>query len=247
MLPTRREVLWAAAIWPAIHALHAARKDFWESKEPPAWTAEEKDALLGDSPWARAGVAQFDTGKRPPKPYEGITRPGGGTPGANPGANNPTAPTSVPFGEKPPPVPTTDTGRDVKFGVLARWESAAPIQLAGGPPLPAESAKYYVIRLRGMPLLAATKTETVLSRNQDILTAIEKGSRIERKETAIPCAHLLAGSGDAALDLLLFFERSANPITVSEKVVTLECTFRPFNVSIKFPLKEMLYRGTLAL
>ena len=247
MRQTRRHLLRAVAIWPAIHALHAARKDFWESKDPSTWTAEEKSTLLSDSPWARAGVAQFDTGKRPPKPYEGIARPGGGTPGANPGMNNPTGAVSVPFGEKPPPVPTTDTGRDVKFNVLARWESAAPIQLAGGPPLPAESAKYHVIRLRGMPLLPATKTETVLTRNQDILTAIEKGSRIERKETAIPCAHLLAGSGDEALDLLLFFERSTNPITVAEKLVTLECTFRPFNVSIKFPLKEMLYRGTLAL
>jgi len=247
MLQTRRRLLQAAAIWPAIHAVQAARKEFWESKDPAAWTAEERNILLGDSPWARAGVAQFDTGKRPTKPYEGIARPGGGTPGANPGANNPTAAVSVPFGEKPPPVPTTDTGRDVKFGVLARWESAAPIQLAGGPALPAESVKFYVIRLRGMPLMPATKTETVLSRNQDILAAIEKGSRLERKETAIPCAHLLAGSGDAALDLLLFFERGANPITVSEKVVALESTFRPFHVSIKFPLKEMLYRGTLAL
>ena len=247
MRQTRRHLLHAVTIWPAVRILRAATKDFWDSKEPSAWSSEEKNLLLSDSPWARSGVAQFDTGKRPTKPYEGIARPGNGTPGANPGANNPNAAVSVPFGEKPPPVPTTETGRDVKFGVLARWESAAPVSLAGGPALPAESAKYYVIRLRGMPLLPATKTETVLTRNQDILLAIEKGSRIERKETAIPCAHLLAGSGDAALDLLLFFERSANPITVAEKLVTLECTFRPFHVSIKFPLKEMVYRGTLAL
>ena len=248
MLQTRRRLLRAAAIWPAIHIVSAAKKDFWESKEPSAWTSEEKNMLLGDSPWARAGVAQFDTGKRPAKPYEGgVARPGGGTPGANPGMNNPTAPTNVPFGEKPPPPPTTDTGRDVKFGVLARWVSAAPVQLAGGPPLPAESAKYYVILLRGMPLLPATKTESVLTRNQDILATIERGTRLERRETAIPCAHLLAGSGDAALDLLLLFERGANPITLSEKLVTLDSTFRPFHLSIKFPLKEMLYKGTLAL
>jgi hypothetical protein len=233
-------MLQAAAVWPAIHALHAARKEFWESKDPSAWTAEEKNLLLGDSPWARAGVAQFDTGKRPTKPYEGIARPGGATPGANPGANNPTAATSVPFGEKPPPPPTTDTGRDIKFDVLARWDSAAPVRLAGGPALPAEAANYYVIRLRGMPLLPASKTETVLTRNQEILAAIEKGSILERRDTAIPCAHLLSGSGDAALDLLLFFERGARPITVAEKSVTLASTFRPFHVQIKFPLKDML-------
>ena len=247
MRRTRRRLLQAAILWPASRALHAANKAFWDTKEPSAWSTEEKNLMLSDSPWARGGVAQFDTGKRPAKPYEGVARPGGGTPGANPGMNNPTAPVSVPFGEKPPPAPTTDTGRDVKFGVLARWESAAPVQLAGGAALSAEASKYYVIRLRGMPLLPATKTETVLARNQDILAAIEKGSRLERKDTAIPCAHLLAGSGDAALDLLLFFERGARPITVAEKVVTLECAFRPFHVTIKFALKEMVYKGSLAL
>jgi len=244
---TRRRVLQAAALLPEIPSLGAAGKQFWESKEPAAWTPQDKDILLSDSPWAKQGVAQFDTGKRPVKPYEGIARPGGATPGANPGANNPTAAVSVPMGEKPPPPPTTDTGRDIKFAVLARWESAAPVQLAGGPSFAAELVKYHIIRLRGMPLLAASKTETVLARNQDILVAIERGSTLERKDTATPCARLFVGSGDAAQDLLLFFERSAKPITVNEKVITLECRFRPFHVSIKFPLKEMVYKGTLAL
>jgi hypothetical protein len=27
----------------------------------------------------------------------------------------------VPIGERPPPVPTTDTGQDVQFRVLDRW------------------------------------------------------------------------------------------------------------------------------
>jgi len=248
MSQTRRRLLLAATFWPAARALRAARKEFWESKDPAAWTAEEKSALLSDSPWARAGVAQFDTGKRPTKPYEGVVRPGGNTPGANPGANNPTGLTSVPIGEKPPPPPTTDTGRDVKFGVLARWESAAPVQLAGGPPLPAESAKYYVIRLRGMPLLPASKDESVLVRNQEMLGTIERSAMLVRNgKPAIGCAHLLAGSGDAATDLLLFFERGGDPITLSEKSITLEASFRPFHLSIKFPLKDMVYKGALAL
>ncbi len=80
--------------------------------------SDEKTALLFDSPWARQGVAQFDTGKRATKPYESIARPGGGMPGANPGANNPTGLTSVPIGEKPPPVPTTDRGRDINSRCL---------------------------------------------------------------------------------------------------------------------------------
>ena len=52
------------------------------------------------------------------------------------------------IGERPPPVPSTDTGQSVQFRVLARWESAKPVRLAGGPELPEGTAQFYVIRLQ---------------------------------------------------------------------------------------------------
>ena len=75
--------------------------------------------------------------KRPTRPYEGAPRPGGGVPGARPG-DRPGAVQSVPIGEAPPPVPRADTGRPVQFRVLARWESAKPVRLAGAPDFPRE-------------------------------------------------------------------------------------------------------------
>ena len=48
-------------------------------------------------------------------------------------------------------------------------------------------------------------------------------------------------------ELLLFFARGADPITVGEKAVTLECRFVPFHLSVKFALKDMMYKGALAL
>jgi hypothetical protein len=251
MLRTRRRLLRAATAWPAFHALQAARKEFWESKDPAGWSGEEKRILLEQSPWAREGIAQFEAErKRETASYEGVARPGGGVPGANP-TGPPGAATSVPIGERPPPVPSTDMGQSVQFRVLARWESAQPIRLAGGPELPAETARFYVIRLRGMPLLPppkGRKGESVSDPNEGLLEAMKQTSRIERKgKRAIPCAHLLTGSGESATELLLFFARGADPITVSDKVVTLESRFGPFHLSVKFPLKDMMYKGALAL
>ena len=253
MLRTRRRLLQAATTWPAFRALKAARREFWESKDPTDWSNEEKRILLGQSPWAREGIVRFDVERKrggPTGTYEGVARPGGGVPGANPGAP-PGAPTSVPIGERPPPVPSTDTGQSVQFRVLARWESAMPVRLAGGPEMPEETARFYAIRLQGMPLLPPPKGsngEKVPNPNEGLIEAIKQGSRIERGgKIAIPCSHLLTGSGDSATELLLFFARGANPITVGEKAVTLESRFGPFHLSIKFPLKEMMYKGALAL
>ena len=251
MLLTRRRLLEAAAAWPALIAPGAARKEFWESKDPAGWSEEEKGILLGDSPWAREGIVRFETERKRPGAsgvYEGVARPGGGVPGANPGVTPGSV--SVPIGERPPP-PTTDTGQSIQFRVLARWESARPVRFAGGPELPEGAAGFYVIRLRGMPLLKPPKVkqgEIAPNPNEGMLAAIKQYSRIERRgKAAIACAHLLTGSGESATELLLFFAHGADPIAVSEKLVTLESRFGPFHLSIKFPLKEMMYKGALAL
>jgi hypothetical protein len=251
VLRSRRRLLQAATIWPALHSLHAAPKEFWESKDPAYWSSEEKAILLGQSPWAREGIVRFEVErKRATGSYEGVARPGGDVPGARPGVS-PGATPSVPIGERPPPVPTTDTGQSVQFRVLARWESAKPVRLAGGPELPEGTAPFYVIRLRGMPLLPPPKGgngESEPNPNQGMLDAIKQNSRIERKgKIAVSCDHLLTGSGESATELLLFFARGKDPITVGEKVVTLESRFGPFHLSVKFPLKDMMYKGALAL
>src|SRR5438552_1790161 len=59
----------------------------------------------------------------------------------------------------PPKPPNPDQGRPVQFRVLARWESAKPVRLAGGPELPEFPGQFYVIRLRGLPLMPQPKTK----------------------------------------------------------------------------------------
>jgi len=157
---------------------------------------------------------------------------------------------SVPIGEAPPPVPNSDPGRPVQFRVLARWESAKPVRLAGGPEVP-EMSGFYVIRLRGLPLMPPPKAkpgEVAPNPNEGMLQAIKEGSALERKnKPGIPCAHLFTGSADAANEVLLFFPRMVDPITAADKLVTLESRFALFHLLVKFPLKDMMYKGELAL
>jgi len=156
---------------------------------------------------------------------------------------------SVPIGEEVPPVPKP-YGPPLDFPVLARWETATPVRLAGGPEVPEMSAQYYVIRLRGLPLMPPKKQpgEPETNPNESLLQAIKASSVLLRREKPlIPCARLFTGSGNAATEVLLFFERGRSPITLADKQVTLECAFGAFRVSVKFALKDMLYKGHLAL
>ena len=250
---TRRRWLQAAAMFPACFALLAARKDFWNSQDPAAWTNDEKQIVLFDSPWAQAGVVRMETEKRVTGlGYGRNGRLGGDMPDTRPGVPAGGV-QSVPIGEKIPPPPKPDKN-PLQFRVLARWESAQPVRLAGGPEIPVVpelAGEYYVIRLRGLPLMPPPKVkpgEIAANPNEGILQAIKQGSRLERKDKpAIPCAHLFTGSGDAAMEVLLFFPHGTDPITPSDKLVTLESVFNLFHLSIRFPLKEMMYKGELAL
>jgi hypothetical protein len=190
--------------------------------------------------------------KKGPSPGYGTGgRAGGDMPDVRPGVQPGGGTKSVPIGEAPPRAPNPDPGHAVQFRVLARWETAKPVRLAGGPETPELTGQYYVIRLRGLPLMLPSKDkpeETVASRNEGMLETIKAGSRLERNnKPSIPCNHLFTGSGDAATDVLLFFSRETNPITAADKFVTLESRFIPFHLSVKFPLKDMIYHGELAL
>ena len=249
----QRQWVRAALVLVACLALQAARKDFWDAKDSASWSDTEKQALLVQSPWAREGFARMEVEKkrREGPGYMSNGKQGVEMPDVKPGAQ-PGGQRGVPIGEEIPPVPNPDPGPRVQFRVLARWETAKPIRLAGGPEVPEVTGQYYVIRLRGLPLMPPPKVkpgEGAPGPNEGMLQAIKQGSRLERKDKpAIPCAHLFTGSGDNSNDVLLFFPRGADdPITVADKLVTLESRFVAFHLSIKFPLKDMLYKGELSL
>jgi len=130
------------------------------------------------------------------------------------------------------------------FPVLARWETAKPIRLASAVTLPELAGQFYVIRVHGLPILPAKNKQP----SEALLAAIKEGTSLERKDKSpIACDHLFTGSGDGANDVLLFFPRTPNPIKLTDKFVTLESRFSAFHLSIRFALKDMLYKGSLSL
>jgi len=250
VIRTRRQWLQAAVMGPAGFVLGAAGKEFWDSKDPSAWSAEEKQVLLRQSPWAREGYVRMEVAKKRTTPGYGRNgRQGLDMPDTRPGVPAGGV-RSVPIGEEMPPIPNPDPGHPVQFRVIARWETAKPVRLAGGPEAPEMPGQFYVIRVQGLPLMPVPKAkpgEAVVNPNEAMLAAVKSGSRLERKDKpGIACAHLFTGSGDTANEVLLFFPRAV-PIVEADKVVTLESQFSFYHLVVKFPLKEMSYRGELAL
>ena len=233
--------------------LYAGVKAFWDTRDPASWTESEKLTILGESPWAQVGVAEFDPGKKRNTKvgYGNDGRIGtnmpSGKPNSRPGGDG-----SVPIGEEIPPVPSPHPGDAVRFPVLARWETASPVRLANGITLPEMGEQVYMISLRGLPLMPPPKVkrgeETPSDPNAAILQSIRRGSRLERKNKApIACTKLFAGKAEGAREVLLVFPRDTDPIMDADKIVHLECTFAPYHLSVKFTLKDMKFKGALTL
>ena len=104
---------------PACLALRAARNEFWNSKDPASWSDDEKQFLLGQSPWAREGLVRMENGKDRPTTsgYGNNGRRGSDMPETAPGVP-PGGTRSVPIGEEIPPRPNPDPGHPIEFRVL---------------------------------------------------------------------------------------------------------------------------------
>lgn len=258
---TRRRVLLALT---ALASSAKPKQPFWDLKDPASWTPEEKDILLYQSPWAQSGFARMEVESKLRAATARQVTGGRGRLGDSvqtPNPQRPGEPPYIPLGTRP--LPNTKPGDPVQFPVLARWETAAPIRLAGGPPLPPDlgANQFYVLRLRGLPLMPPPKPDPRKRKpptdppppnpNEGMLQAIKAGTQLERTTTrkpAIPCSNLFTGTGDTQNEVLLFFPHpQEDPITPADRILTLESWFDPFHLSIKFTLKEMLYKGQLAL
>ena len=84
--------------------------------------------------------------------------------------------------------------------------------------------------------------------NVGILQSVRKGSFLERKNKApIACTKLFVRKGESAREVLLVFPRDPDPITEADKIVMLECRFAPYDLSVKFTLKDLKFKGVLTL
>jgi hypothetical protein len=115
-----------------------ASKEFWDTKDPDEWSADEIAKLLMKSPWAKTV-----SGERTRR-VVGMGAPRSRIPG-----------TGVPRG-RPPQVVTNLKGTVV-------WESAAPVRAALKTKLPDGFEGQYVLGMSGVPL-AKTDSKAALDR-----------------------------------------------------------------------------------
>ena len=90
------------------------------------------------------------------------------------------------------------------------------MRLAGAPEVPELTGQYYVIRLRGLPLMPPPKVKAGEAAppdpNEGMLQAIQAGSRLERLgKDDIPCAHLFKGSGNRVGRRAALFSTGSGP------------------------------------
>ncbi len=265
----RRIVLVAAfAALPAVFA-----GESWRDKDPAQWSAAETGQLLADSPWARVVTAEFnpdlmrtgmDAGSQGRRGWGGGGRGGGDWGG---GAGGPAGGGGNWGGRG-------GGGRDLdprqglpqaKFTV--RWASAGPLleaarksELAGAEKLAAWAKEYYVVTVTDLRVQPprpvggqgqwgnSGRGQWGDAGAQDKWTErMLKATSLKRKgRPAVNPVRFESLDTPAGRVRVFLFSRS-ELITDSDHALNFETAFGPIQIKAKFALKDMHWRGQLAL
>jgi hypothetical protein len=148
-----------------------------------------------------------------------------------------------------------------EFHGTVRWESARPVQEAlhigsseGGTNPDFE--KYYVINLLGdMPMMGAGRRGDNSSSDDDDpaqkerrLEMLKEFTKLENKDGPVLLEKIEQGSriGRPGPGTLFYFSR-LDGISLDDRQVTFVTKLGPIDVRTRFTLKDMVYRGKLAL
>src|SRR6266404_1600356 len=250
--------------------LDAFTSDFWNKKEPAEWSAQEIEQLTMKSPWSKEVSAHFarDESEQsgPMGGGGGYPGGGGGYPGGGGGMGGPRiggmggGRMGGPGGMGGGGMGGGGRGRrgggpSQSFQGTVRWESAKPILEAMKAPLPDTFANHYVIGVSGFPMMSGRprsedednqNSSAQATENQlDHLKALTflKPKDKEGLEPGLVLQQPSVGGGT----YLFGFSKELLPLTAADKEVTFTTRIGRLDVKAKFNLKEMLYRGDLAV
>jgi hypothetical protein len=256
--------------------LDAFTADFWNKKEPAEWSAQEIEQLTTKSPWSKEVSAHFarDESEQsgpmgaPPNSGGGYPGGGGGYPGGGGGMGGPRiggmgggrGGMGGPGGMGGGGMGGGGRGRrgggpSQAFQGTVRWESAKPILDAIKAPLPDTFANHYVIGVSGFPMMSgrprsedddnrdssAQASEARLD-NLKSLTFLKPKDK-EGEQPGLVLQQPSSGGGT----YLFGFSKEMMALTAADKEVTFTTRIGRLDVKAKFNLKEMLYRGDLAV
>jgi len=230
---TRRGILVLAA-GTGTSRLFAFSSDVWNKKDPSEWTHEDIEQITSKSPWAKEVSASM--------PSQGGMGGGGmggmgGGMGRRGGSRNPSA-----------------GGQSYKGTV--RWESARPILDALKNPLPKEFADRYVISVNGIPLNAGRQRQynsqddgsSQQQSTQDLLDRLKQVTFLEPKGRRDAQPGIVQQPVSGAYGSVWFgFDRDFLNLKAEDKEVSFTSQFGQLTIKAKFNLKDMMYKGDLAI
>ena len=227
MITRRTAIRLALGSGLALSAGALAPAEFWNDKQPADWSEKEVQRLLTKSPWAKEVAAEMN--------FAGMGMPPGGGP----------------MGGGAPPGGMDGPGGPMDLTAGVRWESAASIRDAANSRLPEDAAEYYVISLHGLPMMGAGRGAGFPGAFggdglQGMQARLRESTSLQRKGKK-PIAPVRIRTSEDDGVLLFYFPRDPDPISIEDKEVVFVTALGPLEVKAKFPLKEMTYRGKLAL
>ena len=200
--------------------------EFWNKKEPVAWTTEEIQELTTNSPWAReirldlkakGGAKGEDSANAVRDPTTGEFRGGSGGGGRT--------------GEKP-------------ASAIVTWESALPLFDAMKYRLPADFIDHYVIGVQNLPILVDAGPQRQSA--EELVDWLKNSATLRAKSKEPVQAGVVATSRGGSM-VLFGFLKELLPLTEKDKEVVFTLNTNQLALKAKFEPKEMMYQGKLAL
>jgi hypothetical protein len=200
------------------------------NKDPAQWTSADAQRILTDSPWAQRAMASFGEKLKPEDMP--VTPP----PGAEGGRNGAQGVASGRWDGQPSR--NTGIGETPELPVTIRWDSAAPVYKARERTCGCflQPSRGYWITVLGL----ATRGPIDDAQKQAFIANTRLVPR--GRAAMIPISVDVDQSGATHFQ---FSEEQ--PITLADKEVTFVTRFGSISVEKKFRLKDMLYKGELAL
>jgi hypothetical protein len=247
--PTRRTVFRVAGAGLIIYR-GAMAVEFWNRKQPSAWSSEEIARLTTRSPWAKEVNADF-------MHDSAYTTGAAGGPQIGTGGVI-SAPRDQSGGFE-----MGGDGREARRGarrepVTVRWESAQPMLDALGTLLKSELKDRYVLSVSNLPIgvmESRRHKENAGGLEEDSSPAARQRRMVEQLKGAAtleargkePEQAGVVTSAPVPGTYLFGFSKELLPLSADDKDILFTLQTGSITVRAKFEPKEMIYRGKLAL
>jgi hypothetical protein len=219
-------------------SLRAAATGFWNKKLSTDWSPEEILQLTNRSPWAKETNLDFEAADDP------TPVPGSGSPYAGENGNGRGGTIERPAGVMK------------RAPVLARWESAQPIRDALLAPLPHAFDGHYVISLSNVPptaMNAALNRRRPAGSPEPTITLEAMQEELQAAATLGVAGKDPAGAGivrrmtGSESTYLFGFSKEFLTLTANDREAVFTLHTLRVSVKARFELKDMVYRGKLAV